>query len=109
MTSGSTLEISRDQLGKDAFSRGASELRALELCNTSLTWSPSALHANSARCSRRLPGVRQQELIRGAAMNSQADNATARECDARALFFQSQFDYFEAHDEVIYAIGGTFQ
>jgi outer membrane protein TolC len=53
--------------------------------------------------------VRQQELIRGAALNSQADNATAQEYDAKALLLQSQLDYFEAHDEVIHAIGGTVQ
>jgi hypothetical protein len=49
MTSGSNLEISRDQLGNDAFSRCKERLNwpALELCNTSLTWSPSALHAQS--------------------------------------------------------------
>jgi hypothetical protein len=56
-----------------------------------------------------ITGVPQQELIRGAAMNSQADNATAGEYDAQALLLQSQFDYFEAHDEVIHAIGSTFQ
>ena len=53
--------------------------------------------------------VRQQELIRGAALNSQADNATAQEYDAKALLLQSQLDYFEAHDEIIHAIGGTAQ
>jgi hypothetical protein len=53
--------------------------------------------------------VRQQELIRGAALNSQADTATAQEYDARALLLQSQLDYFEAHDEVIHATGGTVQ
>jgi len=53
--------------------------------------------------------VRQQELIQGAALNSQADSATAQEYDAKALLLQSQLDYFEAHDEVIHAIGGTFQ
>ena len=53
--------------------------------------------------------VRQQELIRGAALNSQADAATAQEYDARALLLQSQLDYFEAHDEVIHAMGGTVQ
>ena len=53
--------------------------------------------------------VRQQELIRGAALNSQADNATAQEYDAKALLLQSQLDYFEAHDEVIHAMGGTVQ
>jgi outer membrane protein TolC len=51
--------------------------------------------------------VRQQELLRGAALNSQADTATAQEYDARALLLQSQLDYIEAHDEVIHAIGGT--
>jgi outer membrane protein TolC len=53
--------------------------------------------------------VRQQELIRGAALNSQADTATAQEFDAKALLLQSQLDYFEAHDEVIHAMGGTVQ
>ena len=53
--------------------------------------------------------VRQQELIRGAALNSQADTATAQEYDAKALLLQSQLDYFEAHDEVIHAIGGTVE
>jgi outer membrane protein TolC len=53
--------------------------------------------------------VRQQELIRGAALNSQADTATAQEYDAKALLLQSQLDYFEAHDEVIHATGGTVE
>jgi outer membrane protein TolC len=53
--------------------------------------------------------VRQQELMRGAALNSQADAATAQEYDARALLLQSQLDYFEAHDEVIHAMGGAVQ
>jgi outer membrane protein TolC len=53
--------------------------------------------------------VRQQELIRGAALNSQADNATAQEYDAKALLLQSQLDYIEAHDEVIHAMGGTLE
>jgi outer membrane protein TolC len=53
--------------------------------------------------------VRQQELIRGAALNSQADNATAQEYDAKALLLQSQLNFFEAHDEVIHAIGGTLE
>jgi outer membrane protein TolC len=53
--------------------------------------------------------VRQQELIRGAALNSQADAATAQEYDAKALLLQSQLDYFEAHDEVIHALGGTVE
>jgi len=53
--------------------------------------------------------VRQQELIRGAALTSQADTARAQEYDAKALLLQSQLDYFEAHDEVIHAMGGTVQ
>jgi outer membrane protein TolC len=53
--------------------------------------------------------VRQQELIRGAALNSQADNATAQEYDAKALLLQSQLDYLEAHDEIIHAMGGTVE
>jgi outer membrane protein TolC len=53
--------------------------------------------------------VRQQELIRGAALNSQADTATAQEYDAKAILLQSQLDYFEAHDEVIHATGGTVE
>jgi outer membrane protein TolC len=53
--------------------------------------------------------VREQELIRGAALTSQADTATAQEYDAKALLLQSQLAYFEAHDEVIHAMGGTVQ
>jgi len=53
--------------------------------------------------------VRQQELIQGAALNSQAHNATAQEYDAKALLLQSQLDYLEAHDEIIHAMGGTVE
>src|ERR1700741_1582293 len=53
--------------------------------------------------------VRQQELIQGAALSSQAENAAAQEYDAKALLLQSQLDYLEAHDEVIHAIGGTVE
>jgi outer membrane protein TolC len=53
--------------------------------------------------------VRQQELIRGAALKSQADTTRAQEYDAKALLLQSQLDYFEAHDEVIHAMGGTLE
>ena len=49
--------------------------------------------------------VRQQELIRGAALNSQADAATAQEFDAKALLLQSQMDYLQAHDELLDAMG----
>jgi outer membrane protein TolC len=59
-----------------------------------------ALRAESSR-------VRQQELTRGAALNSQADSAAAQEYDAKALLFQSQMDYLQAHDELLDAIGST--
>lgn len=51
--------------------------------------------------------VRQQELLQGAALKSQADMAAAQEYDAKALLLQSQLDYSEAHDEFIHAIGRT--
>jgi hypothetical protein len=51
--------------------------------------------------------VRQQELIRGAALNSQADTATAQEYDAKALLLQSQMDYLQAHDELLDAMGSV--
>jgi outer membrane protein TolC len=49
--------------------------------------------------------VLQQELIRGAALNSQADTATAQEYDAKALLLQTQMDYLQAHDELLNAMG----
>jgi outer membrane protein TolC len=51
--------------------------------------------------------VRQQELTRGAALNSQADAATAQEFDAKALLLQSQMDYLQAHDELLDAMGSA--
>ena len=51
--------------------------------------------------------VRQQELIRGAALNSQANTATAQEYDAKALLLQSQMDYLQAHDELLNAMGSA--
>ena len=57
-----------------------------------------SLHTESNR-------VRQQEVIRGAALNSQADMATAQEYDAKALLLQSQMDYLQAHDELLDAMG----
>jgi len=51
--------------------------------------------------------VRQQELIRGAALNSQADAATAQEYDAKALLLQSQMDYLQAHDDLLNAMGSA--
>jgi outer membrane protein TolC len=51
--------------------------------------------------------VRQQELTRGAALNSQASTTTAQEFDARALLLQSQLDYLQAHDELLDAMGSV--
>jgi outer membrane protein TolC len=51
--------------------------------------------------------VRQQELTQGAALNSQADAATAQEYDAKALLLQSQMDYLQAHDELLDAMGSA--
>ena len=59
-----------------------------------------ALRAESKR-------VLQQELVRGAALNSKADMAIAQEYDARALLLQTQLDYLQADDEVIHAMGRT--
>jgi hypothetical protein len=53
--------------------------------------------------------VLQQELARGAALNSQVEMTTAQEYDARALLLQTQLDYLQAHDEVIHATGGSLQ
>jgi len=51
--------------------------------------------------------VRQQELLRGAALNSQAGAARAQEYDAKALLLQSQLDFLQANDELLNAIGRT--
>jgi len=49
--------------------------------------------------------VKQQELVHGAALTSQADQAVAQEFDAKTSLLQSQLDYTVAHDELIHAIG----
>jgi outer membrane protein TolC len=51
--------------------------------------------------------VMQQKLSQGAALNSQAGNATAQQYDAEALLLQSQLDFLQAHDELLNAIGRT--
>jgi outer membrane protein TolC len=51
--------------------------------------------------------VMQQRLLQGAALNSQAETATAQEYDATALLLQSRLDYLQAHDELQNAIGRT--
>ena len=51
--------------------------------------------------------VQQQELLRGAALKSQAATASAQEFEAKALLLQSQLDYARAHDEFVRAMGAT--
>lgn len=51
--------------------------------------------------------VLQQELLKGAALKSQADTAAAQEYDAKALLLQSQLDYSQAYDEFVHAMGRT--
>jgi outer membrane protein len=51
--------------------------------------------------------VEQQDMLRGAALKSQAATASAQEFDAKALLLQSQLDYARAHDEFVRAMGAT--
>jgi len=51
--------------------------------------------------------VLHEELVRGEALSSQADMATAQELDAKTLLLQSQLDYTQANDEIIHAMGRT--
>ena len=51
--------------------------------------------------------VLHDELVRGEALNSQADLGTAQELDARTLLLQSRLDYVQASDEIIHAMGRT--
>jgi outer membrane protein TolC len=51
--------------------------------------------------------VRQQELLRGAALHSQAEDTIAQEFDAKARLLQSELDYLQAHDELLDAMGRT--
>jgi outer membrane protein TolC len=51
--------------------------------------------------------VSNQELARGAALQSQAASTVALELDARTTLLQSQLDYIQAYDEMIHAIGRT--
>jgi outer membrane protein TolC len=59
-----------------------------------------ALRAESNR-------IMQQKQLQGAALNSQAANATAQHYDAKALLLQSQLDFLQANDELLNAIGRT--
>src|SRR5882724_10002059 len=51
--------------------------------------------------------VMQQKLLQGAALDSQAANATAQQYDSKALLLQSQLDFLQANDELRNAIGRT--
>jgi outer membrane protein TolC len=53
--------------------------------------------------------VTAQQLVKGEAVQSQADTASAQELDARTLLVQSQLDYKQAVDELSQAIGLTPQ
>jgi outer membrane protein TolC len=59
-----------------------------------------ALRAESSRVSA-------QQLEKGSALKSQADNALAQEFDARTLLLQSQLDYIQSRDEITLAMGLT--
>jgi len=59
-----------------------------------------ALRAESSR-------VAAQQLQKGEALQSQAQNAVAQEFDAKTSLLQSQLDYIQARDEVTEAMGIT--
>jgi outer membrane protein TolC len=48
-----------------------------------------------------------QKLLRGEALQSEADDAVSREFDAKTLLLQSQLGYVQAHDELMQAMGQT--
>jgi outer membrane protein TolC len=49
--------------------------------------------------------VTAQKLLRGEALQSDADAAAAQELNAKALLLQSQLGYAQAHDELLQAMG----
>jgi outer membrane protein TolC len=51
--------------------------------------------------------VSDEQLKRGAALQSQADLSAAHELEAKAGLMQSQLDYSQAQDELVVAIGQT--
>jgi len=59
-----------------------------------------ALRAESSRVSA-------QQLQKGEALQSQAQNAVAQEFDAKTVLLQSQLDFIQARDEVTQAMGLT--
>jgi outer membrane protein TolC len=50
-----------------------------------------------------------QQLEKGEALQSQAENAVAQKFDAQTSFLQAQLDYIQAHDEMTEAMGITPQ
>jgi outer membrane protein TolC len=53
--------------------------------------------------------VTAQQVLRGAALQSQADIGLAQELDAKALLLAAQLGYVQAHDELLQAMGVTAQ
>jgi outer membrane protein TolC len=53
--------------------------------------------------------VTADQMLRGEALQSQADATAAQELDAKALLLQSQLGYIQAHDELLEAMGFTPQ
>jgi outer membrane protein TolC len=49
--------------------------------------------------------VTADQLLRGEALQSQADAAVAQELNAKTLLLQSQLGYIQAHDELLQAMG----
>jgi outer membrane protein TolC len=49
--------------------------------------------------------VTTQKLLRGEALQSDVDGATAQDLDAKSLLLQSQLGYLQAHDELLQAMG----
>ena len=59
-----------------------------------------ALRTEGSRVSR-------QQLEKGEALESQAENAVAQKFDAETSLLQAQLDYIQAHDEMTEAMGLT--
>jgi outer membrane protein TolC len=53
--------------------------------------------------------VTAQQLLRGAALQSQVDAEVAQELDAKAMLLAAQLGYVQAHDELLQAMGVTPQ
>ena len=53
--------------------------------------------------------VTAQQLLRGEALQSQADAGVAQELDAKTMLLAAQLDYAQAHDELLQAMGMTPQ